>query len=414
MATRQHRVDVCIVGGGPAGLLLGLLLAKQGIRTLVLEQHQDFEREYRGEVLMPRFAQLFSRLGLLDYIESFPHSKLKQVEIFSQDEALARLSLSEIYPPHPYALWMPQPIFLDALRQKAETFPAFELWFGATAEALIQENDVTLGVQARHGEELVEISARVTVGADGRTSRLHRLGGFEDAYRSYDFDVIWFSIPQPENYTATTQFYFRDNRRAYLLLPKYPKFIQCGFMTAPGEFAQLRKQGVSAMQNLLLQGPKAIHAFARELSDFKPFHPLQARISFTRQWAKNGLLLVGDAAHTCSPAGAIGVSIALETAAVAADVIADALAQGDVSERALSQVQAIRQSEIQTVQRLQQNVTRFMFREANWLMRILPRLAKWAFRLGLAQRFPRRLLVNHSPLPLSERLIFKPNPQNNT
>lgn len=399
-----HTVDVCIAGGGPAGMLLGLLLAKQGIKTLVLEQHPDFFREYRGEVLMPRFARLFTQLNLLDFIQQFPHTKIENFEIRTgQHEKGHAISIGQISSEFPYAVWMPQPIFLDALHQKAKTFPQFDLWFGASATELIQDDQKTIGVRVHQGENTIDVHAKIVVGADGRTSRLQRLGHFELALDEYKFDLIWFSLPRPQNAENTVQLLLTPSGR-YIIAPKYPDLIQCGFVTEPGEFAKLRAQGVNAFKKILKEGPEVFQQFANELQDFKPFHPLQARIARVSKWAKDGLLLIGDAAHTCSPAGAIGVSIALETATIAADVILRALQKNDFSATMLKEVQQIREPEITEVQAFQSRLGHFLISRSTVPAWLLPWLIKGAMRLQIFQKTMRRVVVGE---PISINPIFR-------
>src|SRR5690242_18096476 len=131
---KQIQVDVCIVGGGPAGMVLGLLLGSQGIKTLVLEKHRDFSREYRGEVLMPRFTQMFKQIGLDQWLMHVTHLKLEHGEIYIRNRRVAKLDFSSLVPEVPYALWMPQPKLLDALAEKAKSYPSFDLWFSADAK----------------------------------------------------------------------------------------------------------------------------------------------------------------------------------------------------------------------------------------------------------------------------------------
>jgi 2-polyprenyl-6-methoxyphenol hydroxylase-like FAD-dependent oxidoreductase len=405
MSTPSHSVQVCIAGGGPAGLLAGLLLAKQGIRTLVLEQHQDFEREYRGEVLMPRFTELFRQLGLFEYMEGFPHARIDAAEFCVEEHRRVQIPFQQICADAPFAFWMPQPIFLNALAEKARTLPEFELWFGASAEQLIQQNGRTTGVRVHRNNQIIDVSAEVTIGADGRTSRLQRLGHFQLAYEQHQFDVLWFSLPRPANYSTSVQFSISKSR-PYIIAPKYPDLIQCGLFVEPGQFTDLRNRGVDSIRRILLEGPSAFHDFAVDLTDFKPFHPLQAKIALVQQWAQDGLLLIGDAAHTCSPAGAIGVSVALETATIAAEVVARAIQRRDVSAAALSDVQRIREPEVRRIHVRQAQLGRLI--AAPQLIRhyVLPMLFPILVRLGLVQQAMRQVVVPSQPVPVTPALRF--------
>lgn len=396
MTAKPYQTDVCIVGGGPAGMLLGLLLAARQIRVLVLEQHPDFEREYRGEVLMPRFAQLFSQLGLFEYMEQFPHTKLTGLMLHDPNGLIAQADFQAICPEFPFAFRMPQPIFLNALHQKAKAYPGFELWFNASARQLITEGTATKGIIAKVGDEEAAIQAKVTVGADGRFSKIHRLGHFENAVDTHKFDVLWFSLPRPPAYESTAMVYLGKNRLC-LVLPKYPDLIQCGLLMKPDEFAAIKKQGIDAMRQLLMEnGPRLFKAFAETLQDFTPFYPLQAKVTYVRRWAQDGLLLIGDAAHTCSPVGGIGVSVALATAAVAADVLVRAIVDCNVSAEVLDEVQRIREPEVRQIQQTQERISGIVTADSAWLFSILRHIIPLLFRLGIAQRFIRQVVVSQT------------------
>ena len=305
------RTDVCVVGGGPAGQLLGLLLAKRGTRVLVLEGHETFDREFRGEVLQPSTAHLLDALGLLDYLRAQPHSILTTGVVRLNGRTAGTFSFARISPTYPYAIWMPQPVFLQALFDRARTFPSFECWMGARVTGLVEEGGQVVGVTGtRHGREPFEIRADVVVGADGRFSQIRRLGGFRAAYEHHDFDVVWFVIPEPPGWSST--FYISLGSPApCLLLPKYPHAVQVGIVLPKGAWREWREDGVAAVADRLRRLDPLFRDFAGGLRDFTPFFPLEGLIRLVEDWARDGLLLIGDAAHTMSPAGAIGVNVAL-------------------------------------------------------------------------------------------------------
>ena len=345
-------VSACIVGGGPAGLMLGLLLAKRGADVLVLEGHETFDREFRGEVLQPSTAHLLDELGLLEYIKAQPHSLLEAGKIRQNGREIGEFSFKRIAPQYPYAIWMPQPIFLAALLRKAEAFASFQCWMGAKVTELIEEDGRVVGVRGRqHGKEPFEVRADVVVGADGRYSTVARLGGFRAEYEHHDFDIIWFTIEQPPGWSSTLYVTLGDVR--LLMLPKYPHHIQAGIFLPTGEWRRWRQEGVAVVAERLRRLDPIFREFADSLKDFTPFFPLDGTIRLMREWARDGLLLIGDAAHTMSPAGAIGVNVAIATAAVAAQEIFPRLGAGTIPGDALQNVQRLREDDVRTLHRLQ-------------------------------------------------------------
>src|SRR6266540_6425637 len=387
------RVSTCIVGGGPAGLMLGLLLAKRGSDVLVLEGHETFDREFRGEVLQPSTVHLLDELGLLEYILAQPHSLLDAGKVRLDGEEVGEFSFRKISPEYPYAIWMPQPIFLDALLRKAQPFPSFQCWMGARVATLLEDGDRVAGVSGlRHGKEAFEVRADVVVGADGRHSTVARLGGFTPEYEHHDFDVIWFTIEQPAGWSST--FYVSLGEVRGLMLPKYPHHIQAGIILPPGEWRRWRQNGVAAVAERVRRCEPIFAGFAAALRDFTPFFPLAGIIRLIDDWARDGLLLIGDAAHTMSPAGAIGVNVAIATAAVTAQVLVPHLGHGPIS-----------REDLQAVHRLQIGAQRVFLGQGSgnpivkWL---LPKVLPLFLRSPLLPMVQRRIFFG-APLPPLDR-----------
>jgi len=403
------RVSTCIVGGGPAGLMLGLLLAKRGADVLVLEGHEDFEREFRGEVLQPSTAHLLDELGLLDYILAQPHSLLDAGRIRLDGKEIGEFAFKKISPQYPYAIWMPQPIFLNALLRKATPFPSFQCWMGAKVTQLIEEDGRVVGVSGlRHGREPFEVRADVVVGADGRHSVIAKLGAFEAEYEHHDFDVIWFTIDQPPGWSST--FYVSLGEIRGLMLPKYPHHIQAGIILPTGQWRQWRADGVAAVAARIRRFDSIFTGFADSLKDFTPFFPLDGTIRFMREWARDGLLLIGDAAHTMSPAGAIGVNVAIATAAVAAQEIFPRLGHGPIPRDALLAVQRLREDDVRTLHRLQLGAQKVLLSQVSrnpvvkWLVAaVLPIF----LRSPLLPRVQRRIFFGAPLPPLDPAFSFR-------
>ena len=406
----SERVSTCIVGGGPAGLLLGLLLAKRGAEVLVLEGHETFDREFRGEVLQPSTAHLLDELGLLEYVRAQPHSLLEAGKVRLHGKEIGEFSFARISPQYPYAIWMPQPIFLDALRRKAEAFPSFRCWMGAKVSELIEDGGRVIGVRGRrHGKEPFEVHADVVVGADGRYSTIARLGGFKPEYQHHDFDIIWFTIEQPPGWSSTLYVSLGDRVRG-LMLPKYPHHIQVGLFLPTGEWRRWRQDGVAAVADRIRRLDPVCTGFADSLTDFTPFFPLEGLIRLMDDWAHDGLLLIGDAAHTMSPAGAIGVNVALATAAIAAQELYPRLGHGPIADEALGAIQRIREGDVRTLHRLQLGAQRVLLGQgsrnplARWLVEtILPLI----IRSPMLPRVQRRLFFGAPLPPLDPAFSFR-------
>jgi 2-polyprenyl-6-methoxyphenol hydroxylase-like FAD-dependent oxidoreductase len=402
-------VSACIVGGGPAGLMLGLLLAKRGADVLVLEGHETFDREFRGEVLQPSTAHLLDELGLLEYVKAQPHSLLEAGRVRLNGREIGEFSFKRIAPQYPYAIWMPQPIFLAALLRKAEAFPSFRCWMGAKVTELIEEDGRVVGVRGRqHGKEPFEVRADVVVGADGRYSTVARLGGFRPEYEHHDFDIIWFTIEQPPGWSSTLYVSLGDVRG--LMLPKYPHHIQAGIFLPTGEWRRWRQEGVAVVAERVRRFDPIFAGFADSLQDFTPFFPLEGIIRLIDDWARDGLLLIGDAAHTMSPAGAIGVNVAIATAAVAAQELYPRLGHGPISREHLQVVQRIRESDVRTLHRLQLAAQSVLLGQGSrnpvvkWLVqRVLPLI----LRSPLLPRAQRRLFFGAPLPPLDPAFSFR-------
>ncbi len=399
MTEARQAPDVLIAGAGPAGMVLGLLLASKGVRTLVLEQAPDFAREYRGEVLQPRFTQMMRQVGLWDHLEKYPHLKLNGFELFVRGRLAARVDVSRFSPEAPFITWMPQTVMLQALLDKAKEYPAFQILFNAEADTLIRENGKVVGVAATIAGQKQEIRSSVVVGADGRASVVLKRGGFELETDEHDFDILWFTIPKPEGYENTVRG-FLSRERNYLILPKYPNHIQCGLVMEKGGYGVYHKAGIDSIRRELLSAHPVFRSFAEGLKDFKPFNVLQARAHYVRQWAQDGCVLVGDAAHTCSPAGAIGVSVAAATAIVAAHVIRKCLEAGDVSAAALGEIQRLREKDVKEIQALQRRVTGVLFNRSPFEKAIAGAVIYLAGKTNLFGAALKRLAVMKEPLPV--------------
>jgi 2-polyprenyl-6-methoxyphenol hydroxylase-like FAD-dependent oxidoreductase len=367
----------------------------------VLEGHESFHREFRGEVLQPSTAHLLDELGLLEYILAQPHSLLTEGLVRLNGKIAGEFSFKTIVPEYPYAIWMPQPIFLQALLDKATPFRSLQCWMGARVNGLIEDAETVVGVRGtRHGKEPFEIRADVVVGADGRFSAVRRLGHFDTAYQHHDFDVIWFVIEQPPDWPSTMYFSLGSEVQG-LMLPKYPHHIQAGLFLPTGAWRQWREAGVATVAERVRRLDPVFAEFAARLEGFQPFFPLEGQITLVKDWAHAGVVLIGDAAHTMSPAGAIGVNVALATAVVAAQELYPLLGHGPIAQDDLATIQQLREGDVRTLHRFQLGAQRVLLSQTggspvlSWL---LPKVFPLLLHSPLLPRVQRRLFFG-APLP---------------
>jgi 2-polyprenyl-6-methoxyphenol hydroxylase-like FAD-dependent oxidoreductase len=352
-------------------------------------------------VLQPSTAHLLDELGLLEYVLAQPHSLLDSGKVRLNGEVVGEFSFKKISPEYPYAIWMPQPVFLSALCRKAETLPSFKCWMGAKVSKLIQDDGCVIGVSGlRHGSEPFEVRADVVVAADGRYSAVAKMGGFKPEYEHHDFDLVWFTIEQPPGWDST--FYVSLGKEVRgLILPKYPHHIQAGIALPTGEWRRWREDGVAAVASRVRKFDPIFSDFADGLKDFTPFFPLECIVRLIDDWARDGLLLIGDAAHTMSPAGAIGVNVAIATAAVAAQELYPRLGRGPISRGDLQAVQRLREADVRTLHRLQLRAQQALLSPGsrNPIVRwLVPAILPIVVKSPLLSRVQRRIFFG-VPLP---------------
>lgn len=397
----MKQVDVCIIGGGPAGMLAALLLAERKRSVLVVEHHHDFAREYRGEVLMPRFSQMMQQIGLMDWIDTIPHVKIEGAHFYFRHLELGTIQFKNISPGIPDAMWMPQTQLLDALNARATQSPSYEIWFD-TKPLAIGDDGGFKKIKLKKGEEEIEVTAKVVIGADGRYSQVRKLLPFPTGYDDYRFDVLWFTIPRPEYYENSFRVFFNGKWNC-LVLPKYPNHLQCGLLVAPHELNQIKKQGIEVLKKALPDIHPILKEFAENLKSFTEFHVLKAQMHYVDKWAKDGVVLIGDSAHCCSPAGAIGVSVAAGTAIIAADVIHANLDKysGALPESVLSEIQSRREKDVLEIHRMQRLVGGALPLDSKFLRYLIPFVLSILVKSPIFKRVQKRLMVMPEPLEVS-------------
>ncbi|CAM5440983.1 2-polyprenyl-6-methoxyphenol hydroxylase-like FAD-dependent oxidoreductase [Aquamicrobium terrae] len=344
--------DCCIVGAGPAGLMLGLLLARAGVRTTVIEKHEDFLRDFRGDTIHPSTLEAMDQLGFLDEFLTLPHQKAPTLhaEIGGRPATIA--DFSRLPTRCKYIAFMPQWDFLDFLAGKARAFPHFRLEMGREATGLIERDGVVTGVTARgaDGREH-DLEASLVVGADGRDSILRTAAALEVEDLGSSVDVLWMKLSRNAGDPAQPMSHAGPNQG--LVMIDRGDFWQLGYVIARGSFRQVKQDGLAALRAKLASvAPLPAERFG-ELADWDQVHLLKVRMDRLKRWWKPGLLCIGDAAHAMSPIGGVGVNLAIQDAIAAANILAAPLREGKLTTTHLGAVQKRRSFPTRATQRIQ-------------------------------------------------------------
>lgn len=342
-------VDVCIIGGGPAGMVAGLLFARAGLRTTVLEKHKDFLRDFRGDTVHPSTLRIFSELGLLDELLQRPHQKVERLGARIAGRDMQIVDLTHLNVPAPYIALMPQWDFLDFVADAARRYPEFDLRQSCEGTDLIEEDGRVLGVRTGDGQE---IRARLTIAADGRDSR-HR-AGLPATVIGAPMDVFWFRIPkvaQPENDTMGVF----DTGILFVLIDR-GDYYQCAFVFPKGGAEKIRGEGLDAFRaRVRAIGPETA-TVDQGVTNWDDVKLLTVTVDRLERWDRPGLLVIGDAAHAMSPIGGVGINLAVQDAVAAANILAAPMAAGDDPDPLLHKVHDRRIRAVKLTQGMQKMV----------------------------------------------------------
>ena len=322
--------DCVVVGGGPGGMVLAYLLARQGLRVSLLEARGDFARRFRGDSLAPAVMDWLDELGLGDEVLTRPHAVADGFTWHSPSGSYRVADYSTASRRHPHYVLVPQPEFLTLLADEAAAFPGFTLRMSARVTGLVEEDDRVAGVHYRlGGGEVRELRAPLVVGADGRFSQTRRLGGFATEELGAGLDILWFEVPRhPDDPPLSGLDYFSAPGRAVVALGQ-GRVWQLGYIIPTGTAAQAREAGVEPVVALAREQLPWLGDRLAGLTDFSQLTLLNVRITRLPSWYRPGLLLLGDAAHVISPVGGNGINIAVADAADAGNTLAGPLASGD-------------------------------------------------------------------------------------
>ena len=344
----------CIVGGGPAGALLAVLLAQKGVPVLLLEAHMDFEREFRGDTLHPAAMDIIDEMGLADRLLQVRHTEMRKASLRTAEGDVPFANFSRLKTKYPYITIMAQSQFLDFLVEEGKNYPSFSLVMGAQVDELIEENGQICGVRYHGQDGWYEVRATLTVGADGRFSRIRRLAGFEPIKTSPLMDILWFRLPRKEH-DPMDNLSGRFGTKMIVAIINRFDYWQIGYVIPKGSYQQIRNAGMEHLRESLAETVPEFADRVDELQEWKQISVLSVESSRVPRWYRPGLLLIGDAAHVMSPVGGVGINYAIQDAAAAANLLTDKLKNGTLETKDLAKVQHQRElptRAIQSVQRL--------------------------------------------------------------
>ncbi|MGI8851793.1 MAG: FAD-dependent oxidoreductase [Methyloceanibacter sp.] len=351
MATKTVITRCAIAGGGPAGMMLGFLLARAGVDVLVLEKHADFLRDFRGDTIHPSTLEVMHELGLLDQFLKLPHQKVRELSGVIGDETVTFADLSHLPTYCHFIAFIPQWDFLDFLTDQGKRYSGFKLKMKAEVDDLIWNGDRVVGLKAQLPRGMLEVHADLVVGADGRHSAVRSLAGLEVEDLGAPMDVLWLRLSKRPGDGSQAVGRFQAGR-LFVMLDR-GDYWQCAYVIPKDGFNQIRCKGLDAFRQDIARLNPALAGRVHEVASWDDVKLLTVRVDRLKRWYRPGVLCIGDAGHAMSPVGGVGINLAIQDAVAAANILAEPLREGAVSEALLRKVQERRQWPTRMTQALQ-------------------------------------------------------------
>ena len=349
---RTERTECCIAGGGPAGLMLGFLLARAGVQVVVLEKHLDFLRDFRGDTIHPSTLTVLDDLGLLDEFLTLPHQEIRELGADVFGHTLTIADFTHLPAARPFMVLVPQWDFLDFIAAKASALPNFTLRRGTKATGVIEQDGRVRGVALESANGPSQVLADLVVAADGRHTTLRGSAGLASEDLGAPIDVLWFRLARdPRTDRSQTGGIMRAG--AFLITLNRDDYWQCAYVIAKGGFEALRNEGIAAFRARVAAVAPFLEPALEALASWDPVSLLAVQISRMPRWYRDGLLCIGDAAHAMSPVGGVGINLAIQDAVAASNLLAEALREHRLTTDDLAAVQKRRDWPARVTQRLQ-------------------------------------------------------------